>query len=79
MSKAEPTRAHARTKTNELRAAEVEALAGKLSAADVAKLVMDAVASKQFYIFSHPPALVPRRRSVSSTTCSHRPASTASG
>jgi NAD(P)-dependent dehydrogenase (short-subunit alcohol dehydrogenase family) len=31
--------------------------AGKVSAADVAKLVFDAVAAKQFYIYSHPQAL----------------------
>ena len=31
--------------------------AGKVSASDVAKLVFDAVAAKQFYIYSHPQAL----------------------
>jgi NAD(P)-dependent dehydrogenase (short-subunit alcohol dehydrogenase family) len=31
--------------------------AGKVSAGDVAKLVFDAVAAKQFYIYSHPQAL----------------------
>ena len=30
---------------------------GKVSAADVAQLVFDAIASNQFYIYSHPKAI----------------------